>query len=184
MLRTGKNGERKMGKRGSANARALSILLAFVCLLGWATPAFAGPAAASDKGEIVYLNVTGAASPGDPINISSQVHAFQKIQNSNMFYEVYSPSMVLVDTREIDPGKLEIDDTYNDSWNSSNTPETGNYTITLCWSTGNSHNCDIDYVETVVYSVPTFGYGLTLAALVLLVLFLWQNRRLFQEVRA
>jgi hypothetical protein len=157
--------------------------IAILLLVGMVGPAFAGPLGQAIKGDIHSFTAIGATNPGDPINISSLVHAHQKIQNSNLYYEVYSPSMTLVDTREIDPGNMAIDDTFSDSWSTYNTPEIGNYTITLCWSTGGSHNCDIDYAEIIIFSVPTIGFGLTIVALGLLGLFLWQNRRQFSEVR-
>ena len=146
-------------------------------------PTSAGPMGASNKGKILQLLVQGAGNPGEPLVIDSLSEAYEKIPNSNLYYEVYSPSMTLLDTRKINPGRMEVGDTYSDHWESYNTPDSGNYTVTLCWSTGQAQNCDIDYVETIEYSVPTIGLGLSILAVGLFGVLLWRNRQHFQEVR-
>ncbi len=100
----------------------------------------AGPLGAPNKGEILELLVQGAENPGEPLVIDSHSEAYEKIPNSNFYYEVYSPSMVLLDTRQVNPGRMAIGDTLDDHWQSYNTPDTGNYTVTLCWSTGQAQN--------------------------------------------
>ena len=143
----------------------------------------AGPLGVPNKGEIQELLVQGAENPGEPLVIDSLSEAYERIPNSNFYYEVYSPSMVLLDTRQVNPGRMAIGDTLDDHWQSYNTPDTGNYTVTLCWSTGQAQNCDIDYVETIEYSVPTMGAGLSVLAVGLFGALLWRNRQHFQEVR-
>jgi hypothetical protein len=152
---------------------ALILVLLGVCTV---IPVSASPLSAPGEGQITSLVMVGAENPGDPIEIDSSVLATTKCQNTNLYYEVYSPSMVLVDTRLVDPPTLDPGETFSDSWSTYNTPETGDYTVTLCWSTGYSPNCNIDYAETTAWSVPTLGLGLSLAALVLLIAWLWQRR--------
>jgi hypothetical protein len=49
--------------------------------------------------------------------------------------------------------------------------------VTLCWSTGNAHNCDIDYAETTFYSVPTLGLWLSMAGAALIGWWIRSQRR-------
>jgi hypothetical protein len=65
----------------------------------------------------------------------------------------------------------------NDAWSTSNTPETGTYTVTLCWSTGASTNCNIASASTSFYSVPTLGRVLGLTGGALIAIWIWGNRR-------
>lgn len=162
--------------------KVIILLLTIILSAILVQPTLAGPLGAPNKGEILQLLVQGAENPGDPIVIDSLSVANEKVPNSNFYYEVYSPSMVLLDTHEVKPGWMDPGDTFPDNWQSYNTPDTGNYTVTLCWSTGQAHNCDIDYVETIEYSVPTMGVGLSLLAASFLGVLLWRNRDHFQGV--
>jgi hypothetical protein len=51
--------------------------------------------------------------------------------------------------------------------------------VRLCWSTGNSQNCDIDSASTSFSSVPSMGPFFSLAALVLLAIWIYRRRRDF-----
>lgn len=157
--------------------RAVFAFLTAMILSMWpGLPGLASPPSAPGEGQITSLTVVGAQNPGDPIDIDSSVLATTKCQNTNLYYEVYSPTMVLVDTREVDPPKLDPGETYDDSWSTYNTSETGDYTVTLCWSTGGSKNCNIDYAETTVWSVPTLGAALSMLSLGLLAVWLYRRR--------
>lgn len=165
---------------------------AHVCLVGTALgvlvltvvfPAGAAPTRAN-TGTITSLIGSGAENPGDPILISSQVRADSRVTNSNLYYEVFAPGGVLVDSHQTNPPSFEPGDTFSDSWSTSNTPSSGTYSVTLCWSTGNAKNCDISSATTSFYSVPTLGTALTGLGALLLAGYLWHNRRLFyQEAR-
>jgi hypothetical protein len=143
------------------------------------------PAVAAGEGVILSLAGIGASQPGDPINISSSVQALSDIQNSNLYYTVTAPSGALVAQRTFDPGRLSAGQIVNDAWSTSNTPETGTYTVTLCWSTGGSQNCNIASASTTFYSVPTLGWGLRVAGSGLIAIWIWRNRRslAFAEAR-
>ncbi len=160
--------------------RFIILLVTLIFCAISAQPTWAGPTGAPNKGEILQLLIQGAVNPGDPLVIDSFSEAYEKIPNSNFYYEVYSPTMTLLDTRQLNPGRMEVGDTFSDNWQSYNTPDTGNYTVTLCWSTGQAQNCDIDFVETIEYSVPTMGAGLSVLAVGLLGVLLWRNRQHFQ----
>lgn len=152
-------------------AAFLVLLLAAPLATAWAQ---------SNVGTITSLVGSGAGSPGDPIQISSTIRADSSIQNSNLLYKLYSPGGALLLTRKIGvPNSMDPGDTFNDSWTYSNPPDTGNYTVTLCWSTGNAENCDIASSSTGFYSVPTLGWGLSLASLGVLAVFLYRRRRDF-----
>ncbi|MEX0789064.1 MAG: hypothetical protein WD906_05885 [Anaerolineales bacterium] len=129
----------------------------------------------------VILSLTGTS--GDPITISATMRADTSIQTSNLLYKLYSPSGALLSTRKVDaPRGLNAGDTFGDSWDYSNPPETGNYRVTLCWSTGNAENCDIAGAETGFYSVPTMGWIFGLASMGLLGVFLHRRRAAFIQV--
>lgn len=160
----------------------LSGLLAAAFLLVVANPTAAAPTLAN-TGVITMLAGTGAANPGDSIAISSQVRADSRVVVSNLFYELFEPGGARVDTHQTNPSRLQPGETFRDTWSSSNTPTRGTYTVTLCWSTGQAHNCDIASATTSFYSVPTLGPVLTAVAVLLLACLLWINRHDF-ETRA
>ncbi|MEW6568884.1 MAG: hypothetical protein AB1449_12110 [Chloroflexota bacterium] len=142
---------------------------------------FTSPAAAqgSGRGTILRLIAIGAWRPGNPIRVASAVWAQDAIQQSNLYYEMRAPSGAIVATRTVDPGRLRAGQVFVDAWSTSNTPEVGTYTVSLCWSTGNSRNCNIDYAETSFYSVPTLGPAFSVLALALLGFWLWSQRAKF-----
>lgn len=162
--------------------RAAFAVLMVLTLSFWVgRPSAAAPLRTPGEGQITSLVMVGAQNPGDPIDIDSSVLATTKCQNTNLYYEVYSPTMVLVDTRWADPPKLNPGDTFDDSWSTSNTPEPGDYTVTLCWSTGASSNCNIDYAETTAWSVPTLGAALSILGLGFVAAWLYRRRADFAE---
>lgn len=171
--------DRKGDVKVSFCARVICTALA-VLLLAVALPAAAAPTRAN-TGTVTSLIGSGAENPGDPISISSQVRADSRVTNSNLYYEVYAPGGALVDTHQTNPPSFQAGDTFFDSWSTSNTPASGTYTVTLCWSTGNAKNCDITSATTSFYSVPTLGTALTGLGGLLLAGFLWRNRRLFEQ---
>ncbi len=143
-----------------------------------------GPAVAAGEGEILSLSAIGASNPGDPIVINSSVRAIDRINSSNLSYTLSAPSGAVVAQRTFDPGRLDPGQVVNDSWSTSNTPETGTYTVTLCWSPGSSSNCGIASASTQFYSVPTLGWAFSGMGLALIGLFLWRNRKQFAKVPA
>ena len=143
-----------------------------------AAVALAGPA-----GTITALSATDAPNPGQTITISASFLATSKINNSNVYYEIIAPDGVtVVATYSTSAPGLQAGESFNDSWTTTNTsfPSAGTYTLTACWSTGNSTNCDIDRKTTSFFSVPTLGGWLTLLGLALLSVFLWRRRADFR----
>lgn len=161
----------------SKTRRAVAYLLVFGASLALATTAAHAAPLMANNGTILSLTAVGASDPGDPIQISSSVQADSKIQRSNLYYELFDPAGTLLATRKIDANRLAAGDIVNDSWSYSDPPETGDYTVTLCWSTGNAENCHIASAQTSFYSVPTMGLGLSVLAALLLAGFLLRNRR-------
>jgi len=142
------------------------------------------PALAADEGEILSLSAIGASNPGDPIVINSSVRAIDRINNSNLFYALSAPSGAVVAQRTVNLGRLVPGQVVNDSWSTSNTPETGTYTVTLCWSQGNSTNCGIASASTQFFSVPTLGAPLAALGLGLIGLWVWSNRKVLDLAEA
>jgi hypothetical protein len=143
------------------------------------------PALAAGEGTILSLSGIGASQPGDPITINASVQAIESISQSNLSYLILSPRGAPVAVHVTEANDLEPGEVFNDTWSTSNTPDTGTYTVALCWSMGNSRNCRIDLAITQFYSVPTLGVGLTAAGAGLIALWIWRNRRSFAlaEVR-
>jgi hypothetical protein len=136
------------------------------------------------SGSVLALSASGGGGYGDTISISATVRADGKINNSNLYYEVRAPNGTVVATSSAGVPKLEDGETFSHGWatNNGGFPETGTYTVSLCWSPGNSHNCGIASSSTSFYSVPTFGTVLGIAALALLAIWLWSARHtLFGE---
>lgn len=160
-----------------AAAFALSISLVY-------TADVAAEPRMANTGTITRLVATDAPDQGDVLSVSSTERAQDRINNSNLYYEIIAPDGVtVVATHSTSMPKMSGGDTYDDSWTTSNTgfPSIGTYTVTLCWSTGQAQNCDIASAQTTFYSVPTLGWGLWLVGLLMLVVFLWSRREEFER---
>jgi hypothetical protein len=160
------------------------VLAIWIGLLAVSLMTTAGASASplkANTGSIQSLTAQGAAQPGDPIDIASTVQATDRINNSNLYYELSDPSGAVIDTRQIDPGRMSAGQTVSDAWQHTNPPSTGTYTVTLCWSTGNSHNCDIDFKSTQFSSVPTLGWPLSAAAFGMLGIWIWRRREVWSR---
>jgi len=165
-------GNRRWGRRW------IQAIVAVMAALLMAAVALAGP-----DGTITALSATDAPTPGQTITVSASFTANSKISNSNVYYEITAPDGVtVVATHGTSAPNLQAGESFNDSWTTTNTsfPSAGTYTLTACWSTGNSTNCDIDRKTTSFFSVPTLGGWLTLLGLVLLSVFLWRRRADFR----
>lgn len=169
-----------MGWNVVSKRTLLISLMILITAAALAAPGSAAPVLAN-TGTITALNGSGAQNPGDPISISSSGRADSQIQVSNLYYEVFAAGGARVASHQTNLSPFDPGDTFSDSFSTSNTPTTGTYTVTICWSTGNAHNCDIASASTEFHSVPTLGTALTGLAALLLGGFLWRNRRLFDE---
>jgi hypothetical protein len=136
-------------------------------------------------GSILSLTASGGSTPNSTITIQSTVRATNNIKNSNLYYTITGPGAdsTIRATHRTSPGHMNPHETFSDSWATTNTGwPMGDYTLTLCWSTGNLSTCDIDYATTTFYSVPTLGWTLTLIALILLLGWLWHRRKEFEPI--
>jgi hypothetical protein len=132
-------------------------------------------------GRILTLNAWGGWAPDTPVTVQATVFADTRINNSNLYYTISLGSTIYA-THTTLLSRMNQYDTVNDQWETVNSgwPE-GDYTVTICWSTGNAQNCDIDGPKSVVvHFVPTLGWGLTLALLGFLLFLLWRGRRDFE----
>jgi len=167
-----------------ADMRRNRVLAASVWVLAVSLMATAGASASplrANTGSIQSLTAVGAAQPGDPIDVSSTIAAMDRINKSNLYYELSDPSGAVIFATQVDPGRLDVGETSSDAWQFSNPPSTGTYTISLCWSTGNSHNCDIDFKTTQFSSVPTLGWPLTIVAGGLIGLWIWRRKEVWAQ---
>lgn len=168
-----------MGKRlASAGVLALFLALLFVVNVR------AEPYRAS-TGTITRLVAKDAPDQGDKVVVYSTVRADDRINNSNLYYEIVAPDgFTIVATHTTLMPRMNRGDTFDDSWSTSNRsfPSIGTYTVTLCWSTGKAQNCDIARARTTFYSVPSLGWGLSMVGILLLAVFLWSRRADFNGV--
>jgi hypothetical protein len=134
-------------------------------------------------GTILSLTVSGGATPNSTITIQSTVRASTRINNSNLYYRITGPGTdaTIRATHRTSVGRLNNNQTYPDSWTTTNTGwPLGNYTVQLCWSRNNGSSCDVASATTTFYSVPTLGWGLSLVGLAFLLFFLWRQRKEFE----
>jgi hypothetical protein len=134
-------------------------------------------------GSILTLNAWGGWAPNTPVTVQSTIYTDSKIATSNLYYTISLGSTIYASHTTSQSG-MKAYETRNDQWETVNSgwPE-GDYTISLCWSTGNSHNCDIAGPSTTtVHFVPTLGWGLTVAMVGVLLFGLWRRRTTFEPL--
>lgn len=129
-------------------------------------------------GTVLSLSASGGGGYGDTITISVTVRADDRANNSNLYFEIRAPDGSVVDTHSTDVPRLEAGETFSHSWTSNNSsyPLMGDYTVSVCWSPGNSRNCQIAQATTGFYSVWTLGPLLTGVGLLLLGRWIWSRR--------
>lgn len=132
---------------------------------------------------ITSLSATDAPLQGQVVTITASVLANTPVQQtSNIYYEIIAPDGVtVVQTHRTTVPILRHGDTFSDAWSTNNSsfPQTGNYTVTACWSRQNQSGCNIDYKVTTFYSVPTVGIVLGLVGLGLFGAFMWKRKDWF-----
>ncbi len=130
-------------------------------------------------GTVLSLSASGGGGYGDTITISVTVRADSRVTNSNLYFEIRAPDGSVVDTHGTGVPNLGQGDTFSYSWTSNNSsyPLVGDYTVSVCWSPGNSRNCRIAQATTGFYSVWTLGPLLTGVGLLLLGRWIWSRRR-------
>jgi hypothetical protein len=136
-------------------------------------------------GTILSLTASGGSTPNSTITIKSTVRATKRINSSNLYYTITGPGSdsTIRASHRTTLGRLNNNQTYSDSWTTTNNSwPAGNYTLNLCWSTGNLNTCDISSATTTFYSVPTLGWTLSFVALTLLLGWLWHRRKEFELV--
>ncbi len=67
----------------------------------------------ANLGSIQSLTAVGAAQPGDRINVASTVLAADRINNSNLYYELSDPSGTVIFTNQVDPPHLDTGETFS-----------------------------------------------------------------------
>jgi hypothetical protein len=135
-------------------------------------------------GRILTLNAWGGWGPNTPVYVQSTFTADSKLNNSNLYYTIALGSTIYA-THTTNLTPMNINETRNDQWNTVNSGwPAGDYTVTICWSKGGSHNCDIDGPKSVtVHFVPTLGWQLTLVLLGFLLYIVWRRRKDFELPR-
>jgi hypothetical protein len=155
-------------------------IISFALLLSLFAAALPGRVLAAG-GSILYLIAWGGYAPNTTVYVQSTVQATERLNNSNLFYTVSLGGTVYA-THTTPLGRMNAWETVTDEWTTTNSGwPAGNYTITVCWSTGNSQNCNIaGPVTTTQYFVPTLGWELSLAGLAFLLYILWRRRKDFE----
>jgi hypothetical protein len=131
-----------------------------------------------NMGTITVLTANDAPVLGDTITVDVTVCATTKIVNSNVIIAIIAPDgSTVVDTSTTAvPKNLGPNACWSFSWSTTNSayPDIGTYTVSACWSTGGATNCDIDYAETTIFSVPVLGWYLV-PLLGMIGYILWRN---------
>lgn len=131
---------------------------------------------AAQAGTITFLSASGGGNFNETITISTTVRADDKVNNSNFYFEIRADNGTVAATHTFGGvPSLEAGATFSYSWTSNNAsyPIQGNYTLSLCWSTGNSQNCDIASASTSFYAASSLGWFLTLVLIGLAGRWLW-----------
>jgi hypothetical protein len=142
---------------------------------------------AAGEGWILNVIGTGGQQTGQPVNITSEIMAVQKITTSNLYYTIIAQSNnQIVATHSTNVPTLNPNQHFNDAWSTSTAgwPAPGMYTITLCWSTGSGHSCNIHSQTTQIWAVPTLGWALGLIGLMLVLYWAWRRRSVFEQAFA
>jgi hypothetical protein len=103
-----------------------------------------------------------------------------------LYYTITGPDNTIRATHQTSVPTLDPYHTLTDQWSVNNAGwPAGDYTVSICWSTGNATNCDIaGPITTTFHSVPTLGWWLGLAGLAILVYAIWRRRAVFVPVPA
>jgi hypothetical protein len=141
---------------------------------------------AANSGNILSLSASGGANPGEDITISSTVQATSGINNSNLLYTLRASDGTVVASHKFGGvPNMNNGDTFSYSWvvNNGSFPAIGNYSLTLCWSTGNAENCDITSATTTFYAANSLGVMLAVGVAMFLGLVWWKRNDLFEAVK-
>jgi hypothetical protein len=139
------------------------------------------------EGSILYLITWGGYAADTPVYVQTTVQATTDVNKTNLYYTITGPGSesTLRATHSTPLEKMDAWQTVTDEWSVMNSgwPE-GDYTVSLCWSPGNSTNCNIaGPVTAEFHSVPTLGWPLGIAAVGILLVWLWMRRREFAPGR-
>ncbi len=133
----------------------------------------------ANSGTILSLSASGGGNFNETITISATVRADDKVNNSNLYFEIRAADGSVVATNSFDGvPSLESGETFSYSWQSNNGsyPLQGDYSVSICWSPGNSHNCNIASATTSFYSANTLGPLLTVILVLLIGHWLFMRR--------
>ena len=136
-------------------------------------------AVAANSGSIVSLSASGGGNFNETITINATVRADDKVNNSNFYFEIRAADGSVVATNNFgDVPSMESGNTFSYSWQSNNGsyPLQGDYSVSICWSPGNSNNCNIASATTSFYSANTLGPLLTVILVALVGRWLFKRR--------
>ncbi len=138
---------------------------------------------AANTGTVLSLTVSGGANFNETITISTTVRSEDGVNNSNFYFEIRDANGTVAATHSFGGvPSLDAGATFSYSWTSNNGayPTMGNYTVSLCWSTGDSRNCNIASASSSFYAANTLGGFLTLVLFGFIGGWLWNRRELFK----
>jgi hypothetical protein len=162
-----------------------NIFLIFVSMLVLSIPT---NVLAAGEGWILNVIGTGGQHTGEPVNISSEIMASQKIPSSNLYYQIFAQSNnQLVASHSTNVPSLNATQHFTDAWSTSTAgwPAPGMYTINLYWNKGGSQNTNcakepiIHCQTTQIWAVPTLGWFLSVIGVGLILLWAWRRRSVF-----
>jgi hypothetical protein len=142
---------------------------------------------AANDGTIQSLSASGGGNFNETITISTTVRSDSGVNNTNFYFEIRASDGTVVATHNFgDVPSMSGGETFSYSWttNNSSYPIQGDYSLSLCWSTGNSRNCNIASATSGFYAANTLGPVLIFALVALITARLWKQRHsLFETDR-
>ncbi len=126
---------------------------------------------------ITSINVSGGGQ-NSTVSISVSVLATEKVNNSNIRIQIIAPNGNVMASTQLDTPSLNDGDTWQGQWTANNNPPViGDYTVSVCWSPGNSGNCNFASSSTTYYSADTLEILLPVLIVFLISLFLYQEHK-------
>jgi hypothetical protein len=113
---------------------------------------------AANVGHVTMLSASGGANLNETITINATVVSDDGVTNSNFYFEIRAADGTVVATNTFEGvPQMEGGQSYSYSWQSNNSSYSvqGDYSVSLCWSTGNARNCNVASATTTFYAANT-----------------------------
>jgi hypothetical protein len=135
---------------------------------------------AANTGTVLALSASGGGNFNETITINTTIQSIDQVNNSNLYFEIRASDGTVVGTHSFEGvPSMNAGDTFSYTWTSHNGsyPLQGDYSLTLCWSPGNSRNCTIASATSSFYAANTLGPFLIFTLIAFIVWRMWKQQR-------